>query len=109
MNDAKRWAEHEDRWTRERLEPVLEKGGERRPRFITQSGVEIERVYTPSDVADPANDPDAGRPRSGSEGPGVLRWFEVSDSFVSAGGAEAMDVVAPPFTAPGTDSSPRTA
>ena len=63
MSDPKRWREHESRWARERLEPALEKGAERRPRFITQSGVEIDRVYTPADLADPANDPDADRPR----------------------------------------------
>ena len=63
MSDPKRWREHQDRWTRERLDPALEKGPERRPRFITQSAVEIDRLYTPADLADPANDPDAGRPR----------------------------------------------
>ena len=36
---------------------------ERKPRFITQSGVEINRLYTPADLADPANDPDRDRPR----------------------------------------------
>ncbi len=62
MTNEKRWREHQDRWTRERLEPALEKGPERHPRFITQSGVEIDRLYTPADLADPANDPDAGAP-----------------------------------------------
>ncbi len=36
---------------------------ERKPRFITQSGVEIDRLYTPADLHDPANDPDRERPR----------------------------------------------
>jgi len=36
---------------------------ERKRRFITQSGVEINRLYTPADLADPANDPDRDRPR----------------------------------------------
>jgi len=36
---------------------------ERKPRFITQSGVEINRLYTPADLANPANDPDLDRPR----------------------------------------------
>ena len=58
-----RWREHQDRWARERLEPALDRNPERRGRFITQSGVEIARVYTPADLHDPANDPDAGRPR----------------------------------------------
>jgi methylmalonyl-CoA mutase N-terminal domain/subunit len=38
-------------------------GAERKRRFITQSGVEINRLYTPADLADPANDPDRDRPR----------------------------------------------
>ena len=81
MSDPKRWREHQDRWTRERLEPALEKGQERRPRFITQSAVEIDRLYTPSDLADPANDPDAGRPRyrfSPSDGE-PAGWDEIDD------------------------------
>ena len=57
MTDDRRWREHEERWTRERLEPALERTPERRRRFITQSGVDIERVYGPSDLQDPANDP----------------------------------------------------
>jgi methylmalonyl-CoA mutase N-terminal domain/subunit len=40
-----------------------EQGRERKKRFITQSGVEINRLYTPDDLADPANDPDRDRPR----------------------------------------------
>ncbi len=63
MSDDERWREHAERWEAERLRPSLERGPERRDRFITQSGVEIDRVYTPADLADPANDPDAGRPR----------------------------------------------
>ena len=35
---------------------------ERKGRFITQSGVEINRLYTPADLADPANDPNAPTP-----------------------------------------------
>jgi methylmalonyl-CoA mutase N-terminal domain/subunit len=82
MSDPKRWREHQDRWARERLEPSLEKGPERRPRFITQSGVEIDRLYTPSDLADPANDPDAGRPHyrfSQLADEGDAAWDEVDD------------------------------
>ena len=62
MTDRKRWQEHQDRWEAQRLRPALERAPERKPRFITQSGVEIERVYTPADLHDPANDHDAGRP-----------------------------------------------
>ena len=60
MSDDARWGRHQERWRTERLEPALERAPERRARFITQSGVEIDRVYTPADLADPGNDPDAG-------------------------------------------------
>jgi methylmalonyl-CoA mutase N-terminal domain/subunit len=36
---------------------------ERKQRFITQSGVEVARLYTPEDLQDAANDPDRERPR----------------------------------------------
>jgi hypothetical protein len=63
MSEEQRWHEHEDSWEKERLDPALERSPERKGRFITQSSVEIDRVYTPADLHDPANDPDAGRPR----------------------------------------------
>ena len=81
MNDSTRWREHQQRWVRERLDPALEKGPERRERFITQSGVEIERLYSPADLTDPANDPDAGRPRYrfSREHAGEPGWNEIDD------------------------------
>jgi methylmalonyl-CoA mutase N-terminal domain/subunit len=81
MTDDTRWREHTERWKSERLNPALEKGPERRPRFITQSGVEIDRLYTPADLADPANDPDADRPRYRfSPAPDASSgWDEVDD------------------------------
>ena len=91
MSDAKRWQEHQDRWARERLEPALERAPERKARFITQSGVEIERVYTPADLADPSNDPDAGRPR-----------YRFSQADAGADGWDVIDDLGlpgePPFT-----------
>ncbi len=63
MTDRERWAAHQRRWETERLKPALDSGGERRRRFISQSGVETQRIYTPSDLNDPANDPDRDRPR----------------------------------------------
>jgi len=63
MTDDERWAAHQRRWETERLKPALDSGGERRRRFISQSGVEAQRIYTPSDLNDPANDPDRDRPR----------------------------------------------
>ena len=46
MTDRDRWRRHQERWEAERLKPALERSPERRSRFITQSGVEIDRVYT---------------------------------------------------------------
>ena len=84
MTDEKRWREHEDRWRRERLDPALERMPERKPRFITQSGVEIGRVYTPADLRDPANDPDRDRPHYGYGRPALgaedaSGWDEIDD------------------------------
>ncbi|MDQ2688804.1 MAG: methylmalonyl-CoA mutase family protein, partial [Chloroflexota bacterium] len=81
MTDDERWREHEDRWRRERLDPALERAPERKARFITQSGVEIDRVYTPADLRDPANDPDAGRPRYrfSPSADGADGWDEIDD------------------------------
>jgi methylmalonyl-CoA mutase, N-terminal domain len=81
MSDDERWAEHQRAWEAARLKPALERGAERKPRFITQSGVEIDRVYTPADLHDPANDPDADRPRYRSSPPpeGAAGWDEIDD------------------------------
>src|SRR4029077_2304673 len=83
VTDGKRWGEHQRAWEEERLRPALEKSPERRHRFITQSGVEINRVYTPDDLHDPANDPDRDRPRyrfrTPGEGDAAEGWDEVDD------------------------------
>ncbi len=81
MTDRREWTDHQEAWRRERLDPALERTPERRARFITQSGVEIDRVYTPQDLRDPANDPDRGRPRYafGGAPPDEDGWDEVSD------------------------------
>jgi methylmalonyl-CoA mutase N-terminal domain/subunit len=63
VTDQEAWRAHQREWEKERLDPALEKSPERHDRFITQSGVEINRVYTPEDLHDPANDPDRDRPR----------------------------------------------
>jgi methylmalonyl-CoA mutase N-terminal domain/subunit len=81
MTDDQRWREHEEQWRNERLRPALDKGPERKQRFITQSGVEIDRLYTPTDLCADANDPDRGRPRyqfspSADDAAG---WDEVDD------------------------------
>jgi methylmalonyl-CoA mutase N-terminal domain/subunit len=82
MTDRKRWHDHQDEWRRERLDPALERAPERKSRFITQSGVEIDRVYTPADLYDPANHPDRDRPRyrPSKDGPAVdTGWNEIHD------------------------------
>jgi len=62
---------------------VSEQGpsGERKRRFITQSGVEINRLYTPDDLRDPANHPDSDRPRYRLSPPaeGQPVWNEADD------------------------------
>ena len=52
---------HED-WESERLDPVLEQYGERQDRFATVSNLEVQRLYTPEDVADLEYDADLGFP-----------------------------------------------
>jgi methylmalonyl-CoA mutase N-terminal domain/subunit len=85
MSEQERWAEHQRRWEAERLWTALERAPERRGRFITQSGVEINRLYTPADLAEAANDPDIGRPRyrfspqEDWEQGGAAGWDEVED------------------------------
>ena len=39
-------------WEEERLDPVLDAYGERRDRFATVSNMEVDRLYTPEDIAD---------------------------------------------------------
>ena len=81
MTDDQRWREHEEQWRNERLGPALDKGPERKQRFITQSGVEIDRLYTPTDLHDATNDPDRGRPRYRFSPPADANsgWDEVDD------------------------------
>jgi methylmalonyl-CoA mutase N-terminal domain/subunit len=73
------------------MAPVSEPGPERKRRFITQSGVEINRLYTPEDLRDVANDPDRDRPRYPlSPAAGKLDgWSETDDLGVPG---------QPPFT-----------
>jgi methylmalonyl-CoA mutase N-terminal domain/subunit len=50
-----------DRWTGETLSPFLE-DGERKSEFVTVSNHEVDRLYTPDDVADIDYDEDLGFP-----------------------------------------------
>ncbi|WP_267643030.1 methylmalonyl-CoA mutase family protein [Haloarchaeobius amylolyticus] len=49
-------------WEEETLEPVLDRFGERKDRFATVSNMEVDRLYTPDDVADMDYGEDLGFP-----------------------------------------------
>ena len=42
--------EEKRKWREATVEPLLERRPERRPRFVTPSGIELERILTPNDV-----------------------------------------------------------
>lgn len=50
-----------DRWSGDTLEPFLERG-ERKDEFVTVSNHEVDRLYTPADVADLEYDEELGFP-----------------------------------------------
>ncbi|WP_123533127.1 acyl-CoA mutase large subunit family protein [Halosimplex salinum] len=54
--------ESREEWEAETLGPVLDGYGERRDRFATVSNHEVDRLYTPEDVADTEYDEDLGFP-----------------------------------------------
>ncbi|WP_276272388.1 methylmalonyl-CoA mutase family protein [Haloarcula litorea] len=54
--------EARDEWAEETLDPVLDAYGERRERFATVSNHEVDRLYTPLDVADTDYEDDLGFP-----------------------------------------------
>jgi methylmalonyl-CoA mutase N-terminal domain/subunit len=54
--------EDRQRWAEETAGPVLDKYGERKDRFATVSNLEVDRLYTPDDVADLDYDEDLGFP-----------------------------------------------
>src|SRR6056297_1301680 len=49
-------------WEENTLDPVLDRFGERQDRFATVSNLEVDRLYTPDDVADLDYDEDVGFP-----------------------------------------------
>ncbi|WP_135851398.1 acyl-CoA mutase large subunit family protein [Halorussus salinus] len=51
-----------DEWEEETLDPVLDAYGERKDRFATVSNLEVDRLYTPDDVADVDYDEEIGFP-----------------------------------------------
>ncbi|WP_459192405.1 acyl-CoA mutase large subunit family protein [Halosimplex sp. J119] len=54
--------ESRERWETETLDPVLDGYGERSDRFATVSNHEVDRLYTPEDVADLDYEDDLGFP-----------------------------------------------
>jgi methylmalonyl-CoA mutase (EC 5.4.99.2) len=60
-DDLERIREHRAEWDNETLEPFLD-DGERKERFATVSNHEVDRLYTPEDIADMDLDEDLGFP-----------------------------------------------
>ncbi|WP_135820048.1 acyl-CoA mutase large subunit family protein [Halostella litorea] len=54
--------EAREEWEAETLDPTLERHGERRDRFATVSNMDVDRLYTPEDVADVDYEDDLGFP-----------------------------------------------
>ncbi|SDK80646.1 acyl-CoA mutase large subunit family protein [Natronorubrum texcoconense] len=54
--------EQQEQWEAETLEPALEGHGERKDRFATVSNHEVDRLYTPEDIADLDFEEDLGFP-----------------------------------------------
>ncbi|MHB9286674.1 methylmalonyl-CoA mutase family protein [Halobacteriales archaeon Cl-PHB] len=61
-DDLQTIREARSEWESESLDPVLEDHGERQDRFATVSNLEVDRLYTPEDVADLDYDEDLGFP-----------------------------------------------
>ncbi|WP_423998959.1 methylmalonyl-CoA mutase family protein [Haloarcula salina] len=60
--DLQRIREQREEWEAETLDPVLDAYGERDDRYATVSNHEVDRLYTPLDVADLDYDEDIGFP-----------------------------------------------
>lgn len=60
--DSKNSASPRSEWEREHLKPVLERFGERKETFETDSGIDVNRVYSPEDIADLDYEEDLGYP-----------------------------------------------
>ncbi|MFC4248095.1 methylmalonyl-CoA mutase [Natribaculum luteum] len=51
-DDLEQIHQQRTQWESERLEPALDRHGERKDEFVTVSNHEVDRLYTPEDVAD---------------------------------------------------------
>ncbi|WP_254543685.1 acyl-CoA mutase large subunit family protein [Halomarina pelagica] len=61
-DDLREIRSERERWEEETLDPALSAHGERRERFATVSNHEVDRLYTPEDVADLDYEEDVGFP-----------------------------------------------
>ncbi|WIV68179.1 acyl-CoA mutase large subunit family protein [Natrialbaceae archaeon AArc-T1-2] len=61
-DDLERINQHRKRWEDEQLEPILDRHGERKDEFVTVSNHDVDRLYTPEDVADLDFEEDLGFP-----------------------------------------------
>ena len=61
-SDLQRIRERKDEWESETLDPALDAYGERSGQFSTVSNLDVDRLYTPLDVADIDYDEDIGFP-----------------------------------------------
>jgi methylmalonyl-CoA mutase N-terminal domain/subunit len=61
-DELERIREGATEWEDEQLDPVLDAYGERQDRFATVSNMEVDRLYTPEDVADLDYEEDLGFP-----------------------------------------------
>ncbi|MEY7850628.1 methylmalonyl-CoA mutase [Natrarchaeobius sp. A-rgal3] len=62
QDDLEGIRDRRERWEEDTLEPFLERHGERQERFATVSNHEVDRLYTPEDVADLEYEADLGFP-----------------------------------------------
>jgi methylmalonyl-CoA mutase, N-terminal domain len=61
-NKLEKLAARQEQWEQNTLKATLERRPERDHPFVTQSGVPVERLYTPLDIADLDYERDLGRP-----------------------------------------------
>ncbi|WP_323172217.1 methylmalonyl-CoA mutase family protein [Natrialba sp. PRR66] len=62
QEEIDRIRERREQWTEETLDPTLDRHGERRDRFATVSNHEVDRLYTPDDIAELDYEDDLGFP-----------------------------------------------
>src|ERR1700678_186255 len=48
--DDRKIADARKNWEERKLNPALKRGPERKPKFVTSSGIEVKRTYTPDDL-----------------------------------------------------------